>query len=101
MILTEVYQQSIGNKWVKKWHCSNCDWTDLDSVGYIKPKGIEHMIGDEKMCPKCKSMGKDDYITKIRLKIDTLTEQRSNIDIEIEKLTSELVEAETKETKDA
>jgi len=100
MILTTVYQQTSSHKWVKKWECSNCEYDELDNVGFIKPVAIDLMIGREKLCPKCKSMGKDDHQKQLLLRIDTLTEQRSNIDVEIESLTAEL-ESVDKQTEEA
>ena len=98
MLLVDVYKQSIGDKWVKKYECNACGNVHLDSVGYIKPKGMEHQIGVVNIkCPKCKSMGHDDYVEKVRIRIEALTQQKSNIEIEIEKLTRELEEKQQKE----
>ena len=97
MVLTEVYQQRVSSKWVKKWSCSNCNCTDLDSVGFIQPEGIEHMIGREKVCPQCHSMGKDDYKNSIEMRIEVLTESKNKTEIEIDKLIRELDEIKQKE----
>ena len=90
MVIEKIYRQHSA-KWVIKWNCSNCGYDYLDSVGFYKPT----VSMDKQMeCPKCKSFGKDDYKRALMARIDQLTEQRSVIDIEIDKITKEVEQIE-------
>jgi DNA-directed RNA polymerase subunit RPC12/RpoP len=85
MIVDRVWRQ-LSNKWCIKYLCTNCGHDELDNVGYIEPSiSVDKQI----VCPKCKSMGKDDYKHKLERKIEQLTEQRTNISVEIDMLISE------------
>lgn len=95
MVCEKVYKQNFSNKWVVKWVCE-CGYVDLDSKGYIKPSGIETYVGRIKECPKCKSFGKQDKINSIKRNIEHLTEERSRMSVEIEKMIRELEELESK-----
>ena len=86
MVIEKVYQQ-LSSKWCIKWVCSNCGHDAVDNVGFFKPTVS---MDKEKKCPKCRSFGKDDYEKRVKARIEQLTEQRSMIDIEIDKLIRDL-----------
>ena len=86
MIIDSIFQQH-SSKWVIKWTCSNCNYEHLDNVGFFKPTpSMDKQI----KCPKCKSFGKDDYQRAIKARIEQLTEKKSLIDVEINKLIREI-----------
>ena len=90
MVIGRFFQQH-GGKWVIKWVCNNCDHVELENKEYVKPK---ISMDRQKKCPKCKSFGKDDYIKAARARIEQLTEQRSMIDVEIDRLVRQIEEKE-------
>jgi len=90
-MVIEKFWKQLSNKWCIKYVCTNCNHTELDNLGFIKPNiSLDKQIE----CPNCHSMGEDDYNHILQCRIEQLTEQRTSISVEIDKLVAEL---ETKE----
>lgn len=71
------------------YSCDGCKHTEYYNVTY----NFKFDYGP-KRCPKCGSISSEEYLESIKQKINSLTEEKSRIEIQIEKLITEL---ETKE----
>ncbi len=69
-----------------EYHCDACNKNhDVDITGNFKYDKTRI-----RKCPHCRAFGKDDKKQSLKLELEELTEQRSVIEIKIEKLISEL-----------
>jgi hypothetical protein len=51
----------------------------------------------DRLCPVCRSMSSEDKVINLRAELDKLTENKSRIEVEIEKIEREISEFEAKE----
>lgn len=70
-----------------EFHCDVCgENEDVDITG----RQNSFRFNQVRLCPHCKSHGKEDRAKSIRKEIEELTATRNNIDVSIDELTAEL-----------
>jgi len=84
----------VRQKRYAEFHCEVCGANeDVDITG----RRQTFQFNAPRKCPKCKSLGKNDRVNSIKKQIEMLTEDKSNIEVTIQRLTQELSELSSSE----
>jgi predicted RNA-binding Zn-ribbon protein involved in translation (DUF1610 family) len=81
----------------KTYAVFHCDVCGEDEEVDITGRQDTFQFNTPRLCPHCKSMGKDDEVVSIKKEIEELTRTKNNIDIQLEQLTTKLEELTTTE----